>query len=67
MMSDTKVNRPFQKYPYFEEATSVEVVNARMGPDVHPRLREIMAVVVKRTRPPKKSSRPTSGWQQSSS
>jgi hypothetical protein len=26
------------KYPYFEEETSVEVVNARMGPDVDPRL-----------------------------
>ena len=59
MMSDTKVNRPFQKYPYFEEATSVEVVNARMGPDVHPRLREIMAVVVKHLHAAAKEIEPT--------
>ena len=32
---------------YFEEARSVEAVNARMSADADPRLREIMAVVVR--------------------
>ena len=32
---------------YFDESRSVEVVNARMGADVDPRLREVMGVVVK--------------------
>ena len=58
-MSDAKASRPFQKYPYFEEATSVEVVNARMGPDVDPRLREIMAVVVKHLHAAVKEIEPT--------
>jgi catechol 1,2-dioxygenase len=39
--------RQAQKYPYFEEATSADVVNARMGPEVSPRLRAIMTAVVK--------------------
>lgn len=33
--------------PLFEEAKSVEVVTARMGPEIDPRLREVMTVVVK--------------------
>lgn len=32
---------------YFTEAQSAEVVNARMGPDADPRLREIMGAVVR--------------------
>jgi hydroxyquinol 1,2-dioxygenase len=59
MMSEAKVSRPFQKYPYFEEATSVEVVNARMGSDVNPRLREIIAVVVKHLHAAVKEIEPT--------
>jgi catechol 1,2-dioxygenase len=35
------------KYPFFEEATSVEIVNSRMGESVEPRLRAVMGVVVK--------------------
>jgi|HubBroStandDraft_1064217.scaffolds.fasta_scaffold02211_10 hydroxyquinol 1,2-dioxygenase len=33
--------------PYFEEANSAEVVNARMGPDIDPRLRQIMTTIVR--------------------
>jgi hydroxyquinol 1,2-dioxygenase len=36
-----------RKYPLFEEETSVEVVNARMGEDIDPRLREVMGALVK--------------------
>lgn len=32
---------------YFEASRSVEVVNARMGPDIDPRLREVMSIVVR--------------------
>lgn len=32
---------------YFEEARSVEVVNARMGADIDPRLREVTGILVK--------------------
>ena len=42
-----RLSRKAPRYPYFEEATSVEVVNARMGPNVSPRFREIMGAVVK--------------------
>jgi hydroxyquinol 1,2-dioxygenase len=35
------------KYPYFTEEASVEVVNARMGADIDPRLHEVMATIVK--------------------
>ena len=58
-MSETKTSRPFQKYPYFEEANSVDVVNARMAHDVDPRLREIMAVVVKHLHAAVKEIEPT--------
>ncbi|MCW6509264.1 intradiol ring-cleavage dioxygenase [Lichenifustis flavocetrariae] len=47
MNQATKPVRQAQKYPYFEEETSADVVNARMGPDISPRLREIMTAVVK--------------------
>jgi len=39
--------RRWTKFPYFEEATSVDVVLARMGQDTNPRLREILTAVVK--------------------
>ena len=47
------------RFPYFEEQASVEVVNARMGPDVDPRLREVMAVVVKHLHAAVKEIEPT--------
>lgn len=47
------------KYPYFEEKTSVEVVNARMGPDVDPRLRQVMGVLVKHLHAAIKEIEPT--------
>ncbi len=46
-MSDRK-NVPVKpRYPYFDEETSAEVVNARMGADTDPRLRQVMSVLVK--------------------
>ena len=50
---------PSKKYPYFEEETSVEVVNARMGADIDPRLREIMGVIVKHLHAAVKEIEPT--------
>lgn len=50
------MSQPTKTYPlvkaethsgYFTEAASVETVNARMGPETSPRLREIMAGMVK--------------------
>jgi catechol 1,2-dioxygenase len=35
-----------QKFPYFAEATSAEVVNARMGKSIDPRMRKVMAAAV---------------------
>ena len=34
-------------FPLFDEANSVEVVNARMAPDIDPRLAEVMEVLVR--------------------
>lgn len=56
-MSQTERSKP--KYPYFEEETSVDVVNARMGPDVDPRLREVMSVLVKHLHAAIKEIEPT--------
>ena len=50
---------PAPKYPYFDEETSVEVVNSRMGPDVDPRLREIMTIIVKHLHAAIKEIEPT--------
>ena len=36
-----------QRYPYFAEETSAEVVIARMGQEVNPRVREIMTTVIR--------------------
>jgi catechol 1,2-dioxygenase len=47
------------KYPYFAEAQSVEVVNARMGQDIDPRLREVMGVIVKHLHAAVKEIEPT--------
>ena len=58
-MKDATNARVAVKYPYFEEASSVDVVNARMSPDVEPRLREIMAVLVKHLHAAVKEIEPT--------
>jgi hydroxyquinol 1,2-dioxygenase len=39
--------RTWTKYPYFEEETSDDVVIARMGPDIDPRLREVMTSAIR--------------------
>ena len=54
-----KPTRQAQHYPYFEEDTSVDVVNARMGPDVSPRLRQVMTAVVKHLHNAVKEIEPT--------
>ena len=59
MSNTTQSGRTSQKYPYFEEDTSVEVVNARMGPDVSPRMREVMGAVVKHLHAAVKEIEPT--------
>jgi catechol 1,2-dioxygenase len=48
-----------QRFPYFEEQTSAEVVNARMGPDVDPRLREVMGAIVRHLHAAVKEIEPT--------
>ena len=58
-MTTTRAERQAQHYPYFEEATSVDVVNARMGPDVGPRLRTVMAAIVKHLHAAVKEIEPT--------
>ena len=57
-----QAGKPFrqaQKYPYFEEDTSADVVNARMGPDISPRLRQVMTAVVKHLHNAVKEIEPT--------
>jgi hydroxyquinol 1,2-dioxygenase len=39
--------RSWTKYPYFEEDTSGDVVIARMGADIDPRLRQVMTSAIK--------------------
>jgi hydroxyquinol 1,2-dioxygenase len=58
-MDSSSGGRRDGKYPYFDEAISAEVVNARMGADIDPRLREIMTVVVKHLHDAVKEIRPT--------
>lgn len=55
----SKPFRQARKYPYFEEETSVDVVNARMGAEVSPRFREIMTAVVKHLHNAVKEIEPT--------
>ncbi|MGL4235249.1 intradiol ring-cleavage dioxygenase [Tabrizicola sp.] len=38
--------RTWTKYPYFEEETSADVVIARMGTDIDPRLRQVMTAAI---------------------
>jgi catechol 1,2-dioxygenase len=58
-MGVVSADRNGGKFPYFAEATSVEVVNARMGANVEPRLREVMGVVVKHLHAAVKEIEPT--------
>lgn len=44
---------------YFDEASSAEVVNARMGENINPRLREVMTVLVKHLHAAVKEIEPT--------
>jgi hydroxyquinol 1,2-dioxygenase len=57
-MTDQASRKP-TKYPYFEEATSAAVVNARMGPDADPRLRQVMAAIVRHLHAAVKEIEPT--------
>jgi catechol 1,2-dioxygenase len=47
------------KFPYFEEQGSAEVVLARMGEDIDPRVREVMTSVIKHLHSAVKEVRPT--------
>lgn len=38
---------PLDNLAFFDAARSAEVVNARMGPDISPRLREVMTIMVR--------------------
>lgn len=51
--------RSWRKFPYFEEDNSAEVVIARMGADVNPRLREVMTSAIKHLHEFAKDVRPT--------
>lgn len=57
MDADPEAGRP--KYPYFEEETSADVVNARMGQTISPRLRDVMTTVVKHLHAAVKEIEPT--------
>jgi len=58
-MTDPAMHQKATKYPYFEEATSAEVVNARMAPDANQRLRQVMAAIVKHLHAAVKEIEPT--------
>jgi catechol 1,2-dioxygenase len=47
------------KFPYFEEESSAEVVIARMGENVDPRVRQVMTTVIKHLHAAVKEIRPT--------
>ena len=58
-MSEHSTHRKATKYPYFDEATSADVVNARMAPGADPRLRQVMATIVKHLHAAVKEIEPT--------
>jgi hydroxyquinol 1,2-dioxygenase len=58
-MNEQVTHRKATKYPYFEEETSAAVVNARMAPDIDPRLREVMSAIVKHLHAAVKEIEPT--------
>jgi hydroxyquinol 1,2-dioxygenase len=51
--------RAWTKYPYFEEETSADVVIARMGEDIDPRVREVMSSAIRHLHAFVKEVRPT--------
>jgi hydroxyquinol 1,2-dioxygenase len=51
--------RAWTKYPYFEEETSAEVVIARMGEGIDPRMREVMSSAIRHLHAFVKEVRPT--------
>ena len=53
------MTRAWKKYPYFEEKTSSEVVLARMGPEVNPRLKQVMTSIVEHLHAVVKETRPS--------
>jgi catechol 1,2-dioxygenase len=57
-MSNETKSAP-RKFPYFDEKTSAEVVNARMGANINPRLKQIMTAVVKHLHAAVKEIEPT--------
>ena len=58
-MNEQSGHRKATKYPYFEAETSAEVVNARMAPDINPRLRQVMTAIVKHLHAAVKEIEPT--------
>jgi len=58
-MNEQSAHRKATKYPYFEAETSAEVVNARMAPDINPRLRQVMTAIVKHLHAAVKEIEPT--------
>lgn len=52
-------NRGWTKYPYFEEENSAEVVIARMGEDIDPRIRQVMTSALHHLHAFVKEVRPT--------
>ncbi len=61
MTDTTRVAARPPDYPYFDEEASVDVVNARMGTDIDPRLREVMATIVKYLHAAVREIEPTHG------
>jgi hydroxyquinol 1,2-dioxygenase len=55
----TTLKRPWTRYPYFEEDTSVDVVLARMGEGTDARLRDVMTSAVRHLHDFVKEVRPT--------
>jgi catechol 1,2-dioxygenase len=51
--------KTWTRFPYFEEEGSAEVVLARMGKDIDPRVREVMTSVIKHLHAAVKEIRPT--------
>ncbi len=58
-MTEANPSRQGRTFPYFEEEGSEDVVNARMGPEVTPRLRAVMTAVVKHLHAAVKEIEPT--------
>ncbi|NTF16451.1 intradiol ring-cleavage dioxygenase [Agrobacterium tumefaciens] len=59
MSEERHITAKAPKYPYFTEEDSVDVVNARMGTDIDPRLREVMGTIVKHLHAAVKEIEPT--------